>query len=301
MPVTEITRLKAKASKLNIANYRSMSADELRVAIEQAEYEDGAKPSTKKTTPTKSASAAKKAPGKKTAAKKATKTSPPADESKSQKSAPKGTAAKGEAKREASPKVAPKAKTKPAAEVRVHQTQPGRVGAGGYTNLDRGAIDWTVETTVAQTGKRKDVLDALRKHKGDYALAFETLREHALGWFPTALNTYPKSSTKKNAAERMLRWLVARVAYDFAYKTGQHVGRAAKKKAPAKSTKKPAAPKKTAAAKTPRKPAGAAQKAAKPKTAAKPRTAATKAQKPAGAKLPATAKARQSARKRGAR
>jgi hypothetical protein len=283
MPVSEVTRLKAKAGKLKIANYRTMGADELKDAIAKAENGSGPKAETKK--------AGKKATNNKvsstkTAGTRAAKTSPPATKSNSQKS-PTG-AATGKAKRETTTKAGRKSAT-----VIVHQTQPGRVGEGGYTNLDRGAIDWTVETTIAQSGKRAEVLAALRKHSGDYALAFEEVRDKALGWFPTALRTYPKSSSKLAAAERMTRWLVNRVAYDFAYKTGQHLGRAAKKATTAKSTKK-----------TAQKTAGAAQKAGKPKKAVKATSKPKKAQKAAqgaGKKLPATAKARQSTRKRGAR
>lgn len=259
--MNEKLRLKAKAGKLGIPNFRSMSLVELKTSIAKAENGSGSKDAAKKVRPKlhvieggKSKTAPKKA-GKKSAVAKTTankkKVSPPdkkgtaalktksspAKKSKSQKTSPKkATAAKGTAKRRAS------------GSVTERHYEGGKVGKGGYTNVDRQGIDWNRESNVGREGKRADVLAKLREHNGDYAAAFVDLRKMAPKWYPDAIKAYPKSPTPLAASERQLRWLIARVAYDYAYKTGQHVGRAAKnvkkktaevktgKKAPSKAT-----------------------------------------------------------------
>jgi hypothetical protein len=192
---------------------------------------------TKKATPAKAATKAK------------TSKSAPAAKSTTQKSAPaKGAAAKGEAKRPTSGAKVTKAKpTANSDDVIRRSTQGGHVGVGGYTNIDVSGIDWGAETTVGTSGKRKETLDLLRKHKGDTAEVFKALRHKAAEWYPNAYKAYPTSPTKLAASERQLRWLIARVRYDFASKTGQHAGRAQAKAAIAK---KAASKKTTAKAKT---------------------------------------------------
>lgn len=264
MALNEKTLLKAKAMKLGVDGFRTMSTDELKAAVKAAEKStngaDGKKKATavvkkaagKKSAPKKTKPEAKSPAKKKVSPpakpEKATKTkAAPANKSKAQKSSPKkATAAQGKAKRQSSGDGSV-----------VHRTyEGGKVGKGGYTNIDRFGIDWTLESKVGTSGKRKDVLDSLRKHKGDYDAVFVELREHAVEWYPNALKAYPDSKTKVKAAERQLRWLIARVAYDYAYKTSQHQGRANAKQPVKKSTKsdstKKAAPtkKKTAATKT---------------------------------------------------
>lgn len=258
--MNEKLRLKAKAGKLGIPNFRSMSLVELKTSIAKAENGSGSKDAAKKVRPKlhvieggKSKTAPKKSgkksvvakttankkvssPDKKGTAALKTKSSP-AKKSKSQKTAPKkATAAKGTAKRRAS------------GSVTERHYEGGKVGKGGYTNVDRQGIDWNRESNVGREGKRADVLAKLREHNGDYAAAFVDLRKMAPKWYPDAIKAYPKSPTPLAASERQLRWLIARVAYDYAYKTGQHVGRAAKnakkktaevktgKKAPSKAT-----------------------------------------------------------------
>lgn len=85
-------------------------------------------------------------------------------------------------------------------------------------------IDWKVETRIGeQGGKRKTVLDSLRKHK-NYDKVNEELAPLAVKWYPDAIDKYPTSPTKKAASLRMLRWLVARVALDYVKATNQHEG-----------------------------------------------------------------------------
>lgn len=83
----------------------------------------------------------------------------------------------------------------------------------GRSIIDNNAVDWTAESNVGRTGKRAEVLDALRKFKGDKARVFELLEDKA--------RTYYKGRSKHDA-ERMLVWLIGRVAFDFVVKTGQH-------------------------------------------------------------------------------
>lgn len=292
--MNEKLRLKAKAATLNIPGFRTMGLNELRAAIEKRENGkqagkpdlkviEGGKSTAKKKTAAKKAVKSKPAPAKKAAKKKvsppaksgkksATKSkSSPAKKSKSQKTAPKkATAAKGTAKRRAAGN-----------EVRERSYEAGRVGKGGYTNLDRGGIDWTRESNVGREGKRAEVLAKLREHQGNYAAVFVDLRDQAPSWYPNAIKAYPKSPTKKAASERQLRWLIARVALDFAYKTGQHVGRAStpKKVTTTKTAKKAVKTKSASKRKTAPKAAGAARKPVRaksgPKSAPKRKSATT--------------------------
>lgn len=83
----------------------------------------------------------------------------------------------------------------------------------GAARIDNKAIDWRAESNVGQSGKRKEVLDALRKFKGDTAKVVELLKPNAKKYYP---------AKNKHDAERMLVWLVNRVKYDFVMNSGQH-------------------------------------------------------------------------------
>jgi hypothetical protein len=74
-------------------------------------------------------------------------------------------------------------------------------------------VNWKAEWGGGKTGKRAEVMSALRKFKGDKAKVFDLLAPKA--------RTFYKGRTK-NEAERMLVWLIGRVAFDFVTATGQH-------------------------------------------------------------------------------
>lgn len=243
MAVPLKTRLKAKAKMLGISGYEKMDEAALKAAIEKknsaakpAAKKPAAKPRTTKTAPKKTT--AKKPLAKKVSAatiKGKSAAKPPA-KSKAQKSSPKGKAAQGTAKRapaksKTAPKTTARKSRKTPADVVVRSYEGGRVGEGGYTNLDVANIDWNRPTRVGRDGKRKDVMDGLRRHKGDYLKVFLDLRENALGYYPNALNAFPRyGKDKRAAAEHQLRWLIARVALDYATKTYQHEGKRAQRK-----------------------------------------------------------------------
>jgi len=322
--------LKGKAKNLGIEGYRRMSLDELRVAVEDAqarrdredEFESAGNGKPTKGAATRAVKGAKgaakgvakgrsaqeiagdeahspgsdsamkgkvsAAPAKGTTAAKTT--TSPATKSKTQKSSPtKGTAAKGAAKRTGATKgkgsatPASKGARKPASRRADVKRAP----------LDVSKIDWDAETNVGKDGKRKVVLDALKKHARRigalkrtelttetlYPAVFEEVKEHAREWYPNAKNAYPHLSPTA-AAEKMLRWLIGRVAFDFAYKSGQHVqgkrewknpthpsGGANARRTTARPKPAPKAPKGAAA--KPQKGTGAAEKAQAAPRAAK--------------------------------
>ena len=282
MALMERNKLAAKARTLGIDGYRRMSVDQLTAAIAKA-----SKPATKgkttakvSTTPAKGKTVAK---GKTTTAKGKT-TTAPAAKSVARKSTPRASAAKGKATRQSS------TTRKPAvAKAPVKRTVAKPVAANGTRRapiskdkgtrlfLDKKAINWKAPTTVGQSGKRKEVLDALIRFKGNYEKVYDLLAPNWKRYYP---------SHSKVAAQKLLRWLIARVAFDFAVNTDQHEmgarraygtanGHAAKpvaRKAVAKATgRKPAA--KPAARKAPATRAKAAPAARKPAAA---RTAAPK-------------------------
>ena len=203
--------LMARARKLGVDGYRRMSTDELRDAIKRAETGSTAKgkssvPAKGKTaTPAKGKTSTngrttakgKSAPAKgKSSPAKKTSTAAPAKSTTRKPATPKGktTAAKG-----AQAKRSPAARTRKA------------ISAG--TRAALGKINWNKPSNVGTTGKRKDVLDALRENKGDKAAAFKALKRKATRYYP---------EKDKDEAERMLVWLIGRVAFDYAFKTGQH-------------------------------------------------------------------------------
>jgi len=228
--------LKAEANQLGIPGYRTMSEPQLRTAIATAK---GGTSKGKGKTPASTTSTNNvKGKGKAVPAKGKT-TSPvvkgkgksaPAKKSTAKKTTPvvKGKASQGTAKRPATAKkpatkgkvTAPKKGTQ-TAKPKSTRRKPGQ--PVGRATIDRSSIDWKAESNVGRTGKRHDVLVALRKHRGNYDKVFEALKPNAVKWYPTALNSYPnESNNKRHAAERALRWLINRVALDFVKKTGQH-------------------------------------------------------------------------------
>lgn len=225
----------AKAKRLGIDGYRSMSEADLDAAIAKAE-KGSAPAAAKGKTPVAakgkvSSSAAKGKTASTTAAKGKTaarKTTAPATKSTAQKSTPRASAAKGKASRQSPAKAtttkAPAKKTTPARKSAANtsarviplakRARPKTVKTQGTRNtIDMSSIDWQAETTVGRSGKRSDVLKALKKFKGNYNKVFEALKDQA--------KVYYKGKTKAEA-EHMLRWLIARVAYDFVMNTGQH-------------------------------------------------------------------------------
>lgn len=249
--LTDKIKMKAKAAQLGVEGYRNMTTEQLQAAIEsaekatptkgavkptngtttkgkataaiktatkgranppdaQAQKEDSVEPKPKRQ-PASKTTATKAAPAKITPAKGAKTSKPSPAKSETQKSSPTVKAAKGTAKRTAT-----------------GGTKGKHVGVqtGPRVPIDVSTIDWDAESNVGRVGKRKDILDALREFKGDRVKAFEKLAKSAVKWFPNASRLYPSSPSPKAASERQLKWLIARITYDFAYKTGQHVGRA---------------------------------------------------------------------------
>jgi hypothetical protein len=124
----------------------------------------------------------------------------PAAKSAPRKSSPvkgKATAAKGKASRATTAKT-PKTTTRKAA-------------APARADIDRKAVNWRAESNIGKTGKRKQVMDALRKHKGDYDKCYADLKRYGSKWYPGHENPHA-----------MVRWLINRVAFDFVMATDQH-------------------------------------------------------------------------------
>lgn len=226
--------LKAEANKLGIPGYRTMSEAQLRTAIATAK--GGASKGKGKAAPATSANGVKgkgkaaPAKGKTTSpAVKGKGKSAPAKKSTAKKSTPvKGKASQGTAKRPTTAKPSTKGKaTAPKKGTQTAKPKSTRRKPGqpvGRATIDRTSIDWKVESNVGRTGKRHEVMVALRKHKGNYDKVFDALKGNAVKWYPTALNSYPnESNNKRHAAERALRWLINRVALDFVKATEQHV------------------------------------------------------------------------------
>lgn len=213
MAPNEMITLAARARKLGIDGYRRMSVDELRTAVQNAETGKGksAAPAKGKTASSNGATVVKgkstPAKGKTSAAKKSTSKSAPAKSAAKKASPAKGKASQGTAKRSAAARGSVKNTS-----TKTSTAKRGKAITSG-TRAALGKINWNRESNVGTTGKRKDVLDALREHKGDKAAAFKSLKRKAPKFYP---------SKDKDEAERMLVWLIGRVAYDYAYKTGQH-------------------------------------------------------------------------------
>lgn len=230
----------AEAKRAGIADYRKMQPAELRKAIASAKTA-GSTPAKGKAAATngngskgkataaavvKGTAAGTKGKATATPAKGKATTSvkrAPAAKSTAQKSTPakgKATAAQGKATRpatggtakatasKATPAKATAAKTaaaKPAAR--------GKAAESYVVKIDNKAVNWKAPWSGGTTGKRGTVMDALREHKGDKDKVFAQVKRYAVKWYPTK---------DKHAADRMVRWLIGRVALDFAKATGQH-------------------------------------------------------------------------------
>lgn len=202
---------KAKARELGIEGYRTMSPAALKDAIARAQGKatapaKGKSPAKGKATNGSKGKGKAKAAVKRTVAKgKAVVTkgkgkTAPAAKSKSQKSSPakgKATAAKGKASRAKTAK-APKTTTR-------------RKAAPARADIDRKSVNWKVESNIGKSGKRKQVMDALIKYKGDYDKCFADLKRYGSKWYPGHENP-----------QAMVRWLINRVAFDFVMATEQH-------------------------------------------------------------------------------
>lgn len=240
----EAIKIRATAAKLykengdeSIADYKTMPLDDLKDHIERLK---GGKPAKASTPPAVNGSpapaprqkgkAAPAAPAKKTApakgAKGSARTSAPAKSTTRKSSPTKGKAATGTAKRLTAAAGKGKAtptqgKTKPAKGRATAKPKTGtaktatakrtRGKINGAARIDNGSINWKAEWNGGKTGKRKDVMDSLRKFKGDKDKVFNALVGNA--------KVYYKGHPKPEA---MLRWLIGRVAFDFVTTTGQH-------------------------------------------------------------------------------
>lgn len=215
--------LNAKAKKMGIANYRQMSLEDLEAAVkgtngasasakgktaQVAKGKTTATPAKGKTTVSKPVTKGKTAVTKKTAPAKSTVRKPAPAKGK--------TAAKGTpAKRAVAPKPAAKKTTTRKTATHILRPKATIVKAGeGVKNLiDLKQIDWTNrETRIGTSGKRKIVLDCLRKKK-NYVKVYEELQDQARKFYP---------GKTKAEAEALLKWLINRVAYDYVLVTGQH-------------------------------------------------------------------------------
>lgn len=249
----EAIKIRATAAKLYketgdeaIEGYKTMPLDDLKTHIER--IQSGAKGTAKGKTATSTngagatrqkgkatPAAAMPAKGKGKPATTATKgkgsasTSAPA-KSTAQKSTPaKGKAAQGTAKRpttaaakgkgstptkgKTTPAKGRTAPAKPAASKPARASRKPAAQVTGRAEIDNKAVNWKAESNIGRTGKRAEVMAGLRRYKGDKAKVFELLAPKA--------RTFYKGRTK-NEAERMLVWLIGRVAFDFVTATGQH-------------------------------------------------------------------------------
>jgi hypothetical protein len=221
MAQSDKVKLYAQAKKAGVKDYRKMDLDELRVAIENAQGRDDSRNAefdagaTNGKTKGKGKTAAKTAPTK-TKGKTATAT-PTKGKTSTRKSAPAKSAPGKSAAKSAAPKGAQAKRPTTGGKTKTAAAKPAvKRGAKVESHralLDNAKIDWTVESNVGTTGKRGKVLDCLREHKGDKAVVFKKLKRYATKWYP---------QKTEHEAHKMLVWLIGRVAYDFAYKSGQH-------------------------------------------------------------------------------
>lgn len=212
----DMITLWAKAKQAGIEDYRKIPPATLRKLVEQAQTRtskpakgktatsangrNGAKGKAAATTVVKGKPAAPakgKAVPAKPAAKPTTRTVAPA------KGKGKATTTKPVA-RKAAPKAAPAAK---------RTSTRGQAAEGYAVRIDNSAIDWTADWKGGSASKRGIVMDSLRKHRGDKAKVFAEVKRHATRWYP---------DKDKHAADRMVIWLIGRVALDFVKATGQH-------------------------------------------------------------------------------
>jgi hypothetical protein len=218
-----------RAKRLDIQGWATLPKDELLVAVEdkgqkaadEAEFDGAAKGKAsrskgKSATATRSkgktASPRKSAPAKSASRKSAT-TAAAKGTAKRPTAAGKATPTSTRKRTTATPTATRKTATAKATSTRASKRAQANGRTGSYRAPLSDSIDWTKESAVGQTGKRKRVLDALREYEGDKRQAFKKLRRYATTFYP---------AKAADDAERMLVWLIARVAYDFAVNTGQH-------------------------------------------------------------------------------
>lgn len=231
--------LMAEANRLGVQGYRKMSDDELRTAIATAQGASAApvkgkgkqaaatngtkgkpaaeavvkgKPKAKGKPAAKPAKpAAKQTPAKSTA-KKTTPTKGKASQGTAKRSATGGKKPGGQARTKSTTGAAKKTTTK-ATTAKPRGKQAATSTVEKRREIDNKKINWRAESSVGLEGKRKEVLDSLRRHKGDKEKVWYDLEKRAKAFYPTK----PKAE-----AERLLVWLIGRVAFDFVSKTGQH-------------------------------------------------------------------------------
>ena len=255
MAPTNIIELRAKAKQKGIEGYRTMSLSELQAALK-----GGAAKSS-----TNGASAGRKSAGRKSTPKATvTKTAG----RKSAKSAPAAKSAKaGKAKR-------PTAGGTRKSAVRNTPTKPKATRAtstatsGVRSRIVDGDIDWTAEWNGGQDGNRGTIMKLLRKFKGNSDKVFNALADKAKTMYPKQPNGRARS---KDDAQRLLRWHINRIKFDFVTATEQHVTGGGSKPA----GRRQSAPKAKAKANTGRK-TGTRQKAAQGRAGAKKTAAGRK-------------------------
>lgn len=229
-------KIRAQAAKLFketgnelIEGYKTMPLEELRGHLGRIQGKPKGKPASANgaTTRTKGkASAAAPVKGKPAVVKgkASASTSVPAKSTAHKSSSPRGKAATGTAKRPTAAAVkgkatATKGKTAPvkarssAKSTITRKPATRKANLPARVDIDNKAVDWKAEWGGGKTGKRADVMSALRKFKGDKAKVFTLLAPNA--------RKYYKGRTK-DEAERLLVWLIGRVAFDFVTATGQH-------------------------------------------------------------------------------
>jgi hypothetical protein len=209
---SEKIKLMARARKAGIDGYKAMSEDQLKSALDNAERPTTVTaPAKGKAAPAKTTNGTKgkgksavtavkaavgKATGKGKPASKSTAKSAPA-----KSTAQKSTPAKGKAAQGAQAKRPTTGGTRRAKAIE------------GVSRLDNSKIDWTLDSNVGQSGKRRLVLERLRKFEGDKAKVVKSLEAKATEFYP---------GKSEDDARKGLVWLVGRVAFDYAVKTGQH-------------------------------------------------------------------------------
>jgi hypothetical protein len=236
MPIDKDTiTLWAEAKKLGIEGYRKLELAELRKLIANAKTGDtpakgkvtaratngnGAKGKASATTVVKGKAAGAKVSTPATKGK-ATSTAKraPAVQSTARKSSPtKATAAQGKATRPATggkgKATVAKATGRTTATAKpVTRTTRGAQAESYAVRIDNKAVNWKAEWGGGSTGKRGVVLDALRTAKGDKDAVFAAVKRYSVKWYP---------DKEKADADKMVRWLIGRVALDFVKATGQH-------------------------------------------------------------------------------
>ena len=193
----DMITLWAEAKRAGIADYRKIQPAELRKLI--------AKAKTGASAPAKGKPAsANGAKGKAAATAVVKGKGKPAAPAKGKATTRKPAAPRG--------KVAPKA-TAPKATAAKRTSTRGKAAESYAVRIDNKTVNWKADWNGGSKGKRGIVMESLRKHKGDKDKVFAEVKRYATKWY---------ADKDKHAADRMVRWLVGRVALDFVKATGQH-------------------------------------------------------------------------------